>query len=115
MTKRSASDLIERCRRIPIEPILKELGAASVPHGNAEWLRMLCPFHDESRPSASVSHTQKKFRCHGCKIHGDAVALLMEMRHLEFRSAVEEAERIAGISGQAVSRKRRRSNLGILP
>jgi DNA primase len=76
---------------------------------------MLCPFHDEKRPSASVNHVEKKFRCHGCGIHGDAVALLMEKRHLEFRSAVEEAEGIAGVSGKAVSRKPRRSHLGILP
>src|SRR5690349_13008329 len=74
MTKKPTNELIERCRRIPIGPILKELGAASVPSGNG-WRRMLCPFHEEKTPSASVNHALRRFRCHGCDTHGDAVAL----------------------------------------
>lgn len=111
----NTTPLVERCRQIPIEPILLHLGAPSVPQGRREWLRMLCPFHAEDDPSASVSHVHRRFRCHGCGVHGDAVALLMEEEDIDFRAAVERAEGIAGIDGTIdIRRTRRRERLGTI-
>jgi len=111
--KHRPSNLIERCQALPIEPILRELGAVTVPRGDRTWLRMICPFHDESTPSASVSHVERRFRCHACGVHGDAVALLIEFEELDFKEAVERAEEICGMEAKPAKRRERRS-LGLM-
>jgi len=57
-----------------------------------------CPFHDEKTPSFTVSPDKQFYHCFGCGAHGSAIGFLMEYDHLEFREAVEELARQAGLS-----------------
>ncbi len=57
-----------------------------------------CPFHDEKTPSFTVSPDKQFYHCFGCGAHGSAIGFLMEYDHLDFREAVEELARQAGLS-----------------
>ena len=56
-----------------------------------------CPFHDEKSPSFTVSPTKQFYHCFGCGAHGTAISFLMEYDRLEFRDAIEELARMAGV------------------
>lgn len=57
-----------------------------------------CPFHQEKTPSFSVSPIKQFYHCFGCGAHGSAISFLMHYEGLDFRSAVEELARAAGLS-----------------
>ena len=56
-----------------------------------------CPFHDEKSPSFTVSPTKQFYHCFGCGAHGTAISFLMEYDRLEFRDAVDELAKLAGV------------------
>ncbi len=56
-----------------------------------------CPFHNEKTPSFTVSPNKQFYHCFGCGAHGTALSFLMEYQRLEFREAVEEMARQAGV------------------
>jgi putative DNA primase/helicase len=49
----------------------------------------LCPFHNESTPSFTVSQTKQFFHCFGCGAHGDAIGFVKEYSGVGFREACE--------------------------
>jgi len=56
-----------------------------------------CPFHDERTPSFTVSPSKQFYHCFGCGAHGSALRFLMDYERLEFRDAVEELAKRAGV------------------
>lgn len=56
-----------------------------------------CPFHDEKTPSFTVSPDKQFYHCFGCGAHGTAIGFLMELDCLDFREAVAELARRAGL------------------
>jgi len=75
-------DIIER--RVPLRRAGKEFQA-------------LCPFHNEKSPSFTVSPAKQFYHCFGCGAHGSAIGFLMEYEGLEFRDAVEDLAKAAGL------------------
>lgn len=57
----------------------------------------LCPFHNEKSPSFTVSPAKQFYHCFGCGAHGSAIGFLMEYEGLEFRDAVEDLAKLAGM------------------
>lgn len=57
----------------------------------------LCPFHQEKTPSFSVSPDKQFYYCFGCGAGGNAIGFLMEHDRLDFRSAVGELAKRAGM------------------
>lgn len=95
----------------PIDRILLELGAESVPTGFG-WVRFKCPFHEDSTASAAVNHELNAFVCHGCDVRGDSLKLLQSELNLTFVEALNRAKELTGIeTGQRKSRTRRASDL----
>ena len=47
-----------------------------------------CPFHEDRRPSVSVTADQGLWKCHECDRKGTAIDLLMLAREMNFRDAV---------------------------
>jgi hypothetical protein len=94
---------------IPVESVLTELGAESVPTGFG-WVRMACPLHEDRTPSAAVNHDINAFTCHSCGVHGDSLKLLQNEFGLSFREALDKGRLLAGIQpGSSVKpRKTRR-------
>ncbi|MFM9105184.1 MAG: DNA primase [Chloroflexota bacterium] len=61
-----------------------------------------CPFHQERTPSFIVFPDSQNFHCFGCGKGGDAFTFYMGMEHVEFREALQELARRAGVELQSV-------------
>ena len=57
----------------------------------------LCPFHQEKTPSFVVFPDTQGFHCFGCGKGGDAFSFYMAHEHVEFREALNELARRAGV------------------
>ena len=52
--------------------------------------KALCPFHEESTPSFSVSLAKQIWHCFGCGKGGDVFTFVMEQEHITFPEAVQK-------------------------
>lgn len=57
---------------------------------------VLCPVHDERRPSCSVNLDKGLFNCKSCGARGDAIDLVKLKEGLDFASAKRFCEESAG-------------------
>jgi hypothetical protein len=71
--------------------------------GNGQ-LKCLCPFHEERRPSCSISAEKRLFHCFGCGAHGSIIDYHALKRGISVRDAIRElSQRLGGIE-QPISR-----------
>lgn len=93
-------DIIER--RVPLKRAGNEFQA-------------LCPFHNEKSPSFTVSPAKQFYHCFGCGAHGSAIGFLMQYEGLEFRDAIEDLAKSAGMEiPQEAAGKPTRPRTGLL-
>lgn len=85
--------------------VLEYYGAENPPEGPG-WKTMLCPFHEEKRPSARSNG--KGFICNGCGVRGDAISLIKEREDVDYYTAVTKYEEITGDKCHALSEAARR-------
>ena len=45
----------------------------------------VCPFHDDTNPSMSVSREKQIYRCFSCGASGNIFTFLMDYEHKEFK------------------------------
>ena len=57
----------------------------------------VCPFHEDSDPSLSVSPDKQIFSCFSCHTSGNVFTFLMEYEHISFIEAVKMIADISGI------------------
>ncbi len=57
----------------------------------------LCPFHQEKTPSFVVFPDSGNFHCFGCGRGGDAFTFFMDIEHVEFREALQDLAKRAGV------------------
>ena len=57
-----------------------------------------CPFHGEKTPSFTVSEDMQIFKCFGCGKAGDIFTFLEEYERVDFREALEELAKLAGVT-----------------
>ena len=88
-------------RKYPIAVILRSFGADVGDYRSGKQ-KIRCPFHDDSRPSASVDFTNNRFICWACGVSGDALDLLVNQEGISLSAAVDRAEALAGSAGPAV-------------
>lgn len=62
----------------------------------ARWVAP-CPFHQETKPSFSVNEAEGFFYCFGCQAAGDLIDFYKRVNGLEFRDALEQLAREAGV------------------
>lgn len=60
--------------------------------------RGLCPFHDDRHPSLVVWPDDGRWRCFGCGASGDGVTAWQLVYHADFRTAVHDVARFAGVA-----------------
>ena len=56
-----------------------------------------CPFHSEKTPSFTVFSGTESYYCFGCGAGGDVITFVMQSEGLEYRDAVEQLAKMAGI------------------
>ncbi len=57
----------------------------------------LCPFHDDSKPSFSVSPTLQRYRCWACGESGDAFNWVMKTQRVDFPEALRMLAESVGV------------------
>ncbi|MFP4168174.1 MAG: DNA primase [Desulfonatronovibrionaceae bacterium] len=77
------------------------------------WIGV-CPFHQETKGSFSVNPELGFFYCFGCQAGGDVIEFYRRINGLEFKEALEQLAREAGVStgartGQSAQRKRKKT------
>jgi len=58
----------------------------------------VCPFHEDSDPSMSVSEEKQIFSCFSCHTAGNVFNFVMEYEHISFMEAVKMVADIGGIN-----------------
>ena len=64
------------------------------PKGKNYWA--VCPFHNDSNPSMSVSREKKFFKCFSCGTSGNVIAFVQKYEHIPY---YEAAAKLAGKIG----------------
>lgn len=57
----------------------------------------LCPFHKEKTPSFHVNDRRGFYHCFNCGAHGDVFRFVQETKGVDFREAVTQLAKSAGI------------------
>ena len=58
----------------------------------------VCPFHDDSNPSMSVSSEKQIYKCFSCGASGNVFNFVMDYEHIDFKDALVLLAKKAGIS-----------------
>lgn len=72
--------------RVAIEDVI---GERVTLRRTGSGLTGLCPFHDETSPSFSVSPAKNFYHCFGCNESGDVITFVMKTEGLTFVEAIE--------------------------
>ena len=56
----------------------------------------VCPFHDDSNPSLTISPEKQVFKCFVCGVGGNAITFVHKYEHLSFTEAVKKVAEITG-------------------
>ncbi len=67
---------------------------------SGRYFKGLCPFHTEKTPSFFVFPENQRWHCFGCGQGGDVFNFVMALNGLDFRTALEELARQAGVELQ---------------
>jgi DNA primase len=58
----------------------------------------LCPFHGEKSPSFYVWSDEKRFKCFGCQVSGDAISFVQRLTGKSFVEAVRDLAEAVGVN-----------------
>ena len=62
----------------------------------------VCPFHEDTNPSMSVSREKQIYRCFSCGASGNVFTFLMNYDHKEFREVLKELGERVGINTSSI-------------
>lgn len=79
----------------PIAAVLEEFGFENVPHLRTGYAKVLCIWHPDTTPSATVS--RYGFKCWACGRSGDAIRLVRDEEGLSFAEAIERCKELTGV------------------
>ena len=65
----------------------------------------VCPFHDDSNPSMSVSRDKQIYKCFSCGASGNVFNFVMDYEHVDFKEALAILAKKAGIVLNSVNVK----------
>ena len=57
----------------------------------------ICPFHDDSNPSMSVSPERQIYKCFSCGATGTVFKFIMDFENVSFKEAVQKVANLGGI------------------
>ena len=56
----------------------------------------VCPFHDDTNPSLSISPERKMFKCFVCGVGGDSISFVSKYLHISYAEAAKKVAEIGG-------------------
>ena len=71
----------------------------------------VCPFHDDTNPSLSVSREKQIYTCFSCHATGNVFTFLMNYEHIDFKQALKYLGDKVGIDTSDISLKYFQNNL----
>lgn len=74
----------------------------------------LCPFHSERTPSFTVNLQKGLFKCFGCGASGDVINFYMKIKGLDFKTAVIELAKKAGLTIDEATFEERKKELDLV-
>ncbi len=66
----------------------------------------VCPFHDDSNPSMSVSREKQIYTCFSCHATGNVFTFLMDYEHISFSEALKSLGERVGVDVSGVKTKK---------
>lgn len=69
----------------------------------------VCPFHDDSNPSMSVSREKQIYTCFSCHATGNVFTFLMDYEHIDFKEALHYLGEKVGVDVSNISLKKKSS------
>ena len=63
----------------------------------------VCPFHDDSNPSMSVSREKQIYTCFSCHATGNVFTFLMNYEHIDFKEALRYLGEKVGVNVSGIS------------
>ena len=76
----------QRARERSIEDIVTPY--LEMPRRYGQIIRAKCPFHEERTPSFYVYLATNQYHCYGCQKHGDTIGFYMDLKKVDFKTAV---------------------------
>ncbi len=67
----------------------------------------VCPFHDDSNPSMSVSREKQIYTCFSCHATGNVFTFLMNYEHIDFKEALHYLGEKIGVNVSNISIKKK--------
>ena len=102
--------MIERNSQL-IEDVLKNCDIVEVissrikveKHGRS--YKAICPFHDDSNPSLSISKEKQIFKCFSCNESGNAITFIQKFDKVSFFEAMKRCAEICGFKDERLEKK----------
>ena len=66
----------------------------------------VCPFHDDTNPSMSVSRSLQIYKCFSCGASGNVFNFVMDYEHITFKEALELLAKKAGVEVKGLKLKK---------
>lgn len=104
-------DLLES---IQIEDYIGQYVDLAPDSSNGEDLFGVCPLHDDSDPSFSVTPSAGVWYCFGCHKGGTVIQFAQQYHNLPFKKAIEHLKKYANISDDDVRNTRHLNVTGVL-
>jgi len=64
----------------------------------------ICPFHDDTNPSLSISREKQIFKCFTCGVSGNAITFVKRYKNCSYFDAVKAVAQIAGIKDERLEK-----------
>ena len=96
-------DLLEQVKKHA--DIVKVISSYQALEGKGKDFVGLCPFHDDSHPSMSVSPSRRIFKCFVCGTGGDAVSYVRKRENISLFEAMKKVSDLSGYSDPRLEEK----------
>jgi len=93
--KKFTNQDVENTRTFPLVDIA-ETYVENLRRSGAKTYSGHCPFHDDRTPSFVVYTDSNRYICFGCGIKGDVISFLMEIKSINFKTAVKALLALSG-------------------
>lgn len=94
--ERSNSDNIQKV--IDASDIVQIIGEYIPLERKGNDYKGLCPFHNDSNPSLSVSPSKKVFKCFSCNTAGNVIQFVQKIENISFLEALKKVAAKSGIT-----------------